>query len=163
MKTIKVILLILVSTVSVGQIRFKDKEYFNFTVAIDPSATIKASSPNLYAKLELVAKWGYVNVNAQVLPDLLGGYFDYGGTMGLNLTFDTFDTTRAYAGIRLGTIKRGNESYPLFGFESGIEYNINESYAIGLRATYDYRSDFLYSGADPSYRGIGYVTFSKKF
>jgi hypothetical protein len=87
---------------------FGTKEYFTASISVDPNATIKESSPNLVAELELVNYWMYVKASIQVLPDLEGGYFDYGGGLGLNLYLDRFETIRTYAGGRLGVIKSGD-------------------------------------------------------
>lgn len=158
MKTIKLtIIFLLLSLTGISQVRFLDMEYFNFSASIDPTATIKESSPNLVAELELVSYWGYVKATAQILPGLEGGYVDFGGAMGVNITFDRWNTFRAYSGIRLGTIRRGGYSYPLFGFEGGVDWNINDKFFIGYRGTADWREDFLFSGADPAYRLSSYL------
>jgi hypothetical protein len=115
----KLLFLILFITVTVNaQFRFIENEYFITSVAIDPTATFKEKSPNLCFELGLVSGWKYVSANLQVLPDLKGGYMDYGGSFGINLTSDYFDTARYYGGVRLGMIKRGyteeqTYTYPL--------------------------------------------------
>lgn len=159
---------LVIGMISTAQIRFIDKEYFITSVSIDPSATIKEGSPNLVAELGLVSYWKYVSANIQILPALEGGYMDYGASFGVNLTADYFTTFRYYGGVRLGTIKRGLNSgtictYPLAGFEGGVDFNINETLFIGLRGTGDYRSDFKYSGADPEIRYSGFIKLGLKF
>ena len=136
---------------------------FNVSISIDPKATIKEASLNLVAEIELQERVFYIKATTQVLTALEGGYLDFGGGMGLNTTLGLFEPFRVYGGIRLGIIKRGSQSYPLFGYESGIDYNLSEDYFIGLRATYDNREDFLYSGADPFYRFSGFVRFGYRF
>ena len=136
---------------------------FNVSISIDPKATIKEESINLVAEIELQERVFYIKATTQVLTALEGGYLDFGGGMGLNTTLGLFLSFRVYGGIRLGIIKRGSQSYPLFGYESGIDYNLSEDYFIGLRATYDNREDFLYSGADPFYRFSGFVRFGYRF
>ena len=136
---------------------------FNVSISIDPKATIKEESINLVAEIELQERVFYIKATTQVLTALEGGYLDFGGGMGLNTTLGLFEPFRVYGGIRLGIIKRGSQSYPLFGYESGIDYNLSEDYFIGLRATYDNREDFLYSGADPFYRFSGFVRFGYRF
>lgn len=152
----KIIVLALLLTISVNA----QNKNFNVSISIDPTATIKEESINLVAEIELTEKYFYIKATTQILPNLQGGYFDFGGAMGLNANVGAF---RGYGGIRLGTIKRGSHAYPLFGYESGIDYNLSEDYFIGLRATYDNREDFLYSGADPFYRFSGFVRFGYRF
>ena len=136
---------------------------FNVSISIDPKATIKEESINLVAEIELQERVFYIKATTQVLTALEGGYLDFGGGIGLNTTLGLFEPFRVYGGIRLGIIKRGSQSYPLFGYESGIDYNLSEDYFIGLGATYDDREDFLYSGADPFYRFSGFVRFGYRF
>lgn len=52
------------------------QEFGQISVSIDPTATIKESSPNLVAELELVSNWGYVKATTQILPAI--EYFDIG-------------------------------------------------------------------------------------
>ena len=148
MKKLLLTAFLVLVTIANAQIRFVDKEYFTASIAIDPNATIK-DGLNLTGEIELVSYWKYIKVNCQVQPDLKGGYIDYAGSFGINLTSGYFDEWRAYAGIRLGHIRRDIYGYPLAGLEGGIDYNIGKSAFIGLRTTYDHRSDFKYSGAEP--------------
>lgn len=155
-------------TTANAQLRFIENEYFITSVAIDPTATFKEKSPNLCFELGLVSGWKYVSANLQVLPDLKGGYMDYGGSFGINLTSDYFDTARYYGGVRLGVIKRGyteeqTYTYPLVGFEGGIDYNFKNSIFVGVKSTGDYRSDFQYSGADPKIRFSTFIKLGYKF
>jgi hypothetical protein len=149
-------------------IRFGEKENFTASLSVDPMATIKEKSPNVVAEIELVSYWKYVKASVQVLPSLQGGYLDLAGGLGLNLTSGYFEQMRYYGGIRLGVIKRGftedeTYTYPLFGFEGGINYNVTDKFFIGIRATSDYRSDFKYSGAKPFYRNSGFVKLGFNF
>lgn len=73
-----------------AQIRFVDKEYFTTSIAVDPNATIK-DGLNLTGEIELVSYWKYIKVNCQVQPDLKGGYIDYAGSFGINLTSGYFE------------------------------------------------------------------------
>ena len=168
MKKLILILFLLTSMLIEAQIRFIDNEYFTFSIGLDPSATVKEKSVNLYGEVCLVSYWKYVNVNTQFLPSLKGGYWDFGGTFGVNLTSGTFEKTRYYTGLRLGLIKRGfNDTetftYPLFGAELGVDYYITDEIFVGVRGTGDYRTDFKYSYADPFVRYSGFVKLGIKF
>jgi len=139
------------------------KEYFNFSIGIDPSATVKEKSPNLVAELEYVQKYFYIKATTQILPDLEGGYLDYGGGAGLNYHLGMFEKTRLYTGGRLGFIRRGSETYPLAGLEAGINQYLTDNFYIGLRATSDKREDFQFWGGETENRISGFVKFGINF
>lgn len=128
MKKLTIIALLLFSGIINAQFKFGTKEYFTFSVCIDPSATIKEESPNLVAELEYVHSFMYIKATTQILPDLQGGYFDYGGAIGLNTTVGLYENFRIYGGGRLGIIKRSGLGYPLAGIEGGINYNLTEKF-----------------------------------
>lgn len=156
--------LLLTAFLVIGMIaNAQKKEYFTATIAVDPSATIKENSPNLVAELELVTYRFYVKASVQTLPDLEGGYFDYGGAVGFNIFLNRWKTTRTYYGARLGTIRRGGNGYPLVGFEGGIDFDITQEVFIGLRGTGDYREDFKYWGGDAEIRYSGFIRVGLKF
>ena len=139
------------------------EEYFTASVSIDPTATVKESSPNLVGEIELVSKWGYVKASSQILPDLEGGYVDLAGAMGFNIYLNRWKTPRIYFGGRLGTIFRGGSQYPLAGLEAGVDFDIVDNMFIGLRATRDYREDFSYWGGEAENRYSGFIRMGFKF
>lgn len=146
-----------------AQIQFIDREYTTLSIAVDPSASIKENGLNINAELQLVSYWKYVKVSSQLFTALDGGYIDLTGGFGANLKLDRFDRTRVYSGIRLGFIKRGfndikTYTYPLAGFESGIDFQLTDHLFIGAILTGDYRSDFKYWGGNPIVR---YSTFGR--
>jgi len=148
--------------------QFGTSEYFTASAYVDPAGSIAETGINFGAELELVNYGMYVKAGFQSFDKLEGGYFDVAGAGGVNVTWGIFEEVRTYAGIRLGFIKRGykvndSQTYPLFGFESGIDYNVSESFFVGLRSTYDYRSDFLWSGAKEEYQFSGFVRAGFKF
>jgi len=151
MKKLLIIAFLVIGMITNAQIKFVDKEYFTASIAIDPNATIK-DGLNITPELELVSYWKYVKVNAQIMPSLLGGYFDVAGAGGINLTSGQFNKWRGYTGVRLGHIRRGKEGYPLVGFEGGINVNVTNSTFIGINGTGDYRTDFQYWGGESEVR-----------
>lgn len=165
MKRVLLTLLLVIGmiTVTQAQIQFGKKEYFNVSLSIDPSATIKEESPNVVGEIELVNYGIYVKAGVQTLPGLQGGYTDTTGAFGLNVTTGPFEDFRFYTGVRLGFIFRGEYTYPLAGAEGGVDYNVNDDIFVGLRSTYDQREDFMYSGAEPSARFSGFVRVGYKF
>ena len=93
-------------------------------------------TPNFTTEIELVENAFYVKTGIQVNPGLVGGYIDYAGAIGFNLTSGIFENIRYYGGIRLGTIIRNGNGYPLFGYETGFNVDITDKIFIGLRSTY---------------------------
>ena len=138
-------------------------EYFTISLAVDPNATIKENSPNLVAELEYVNNLIYIKATTQVLPNLEGGYWDFGGAGGLNIHLNRWKTSRAYAGGRLGIIKRDGNSYPLAGFEGGVDFDVTDSMFIGVRGTGDYREDFEFWGGEAEMRYSGFLRIGFKF
>lgn len=161
----KIILIIIAvlgfSAVMHAQVKFPTKEYFTTSIAIDPGASIK-NGLNITPELELVSGCKYIKVNSQIQPSLLGGYIDFVGTFGFNLTSGLFEQYRLYSGVRLGHIRRSSYGYPLYGFEAGVDYNI-ENIFIGLRATGDYRTDYKFSDGNPAMRYSGTIRIGTKF
>ena len=164
MKT-KLLALLLLTFCTTNAQRVRDR--FNYSILIDPSATVKEKSPNIVVEIELESGWKYIKANAQLLHALEGGYADMCGNIGINKRFGYFSKTRLFTGIRLGLIKRGFKegktyTYPLFGYEAGVSYQLMDYISIIIRTTIDKRSDFLYSGADPSYRLSNFIGISLK-
>lgn len=138
-------------------------EHFNFSVSIDPMGSLDTESPNLTAEIELEEHWFYIKGGSQINPGLEGGYIDLAGAVGLNFTTGLFETFRYYAGFRGGGIIRDGVVHPLFGYEAGINWNITDTFFIGLRGTYDYRSDWEFWGTDPDYLFNGSVRIGCRF
>jgi len=162
MKKLLVLVLLITGTVAVAQPHFGTKEYFTGSVYVDPGGSIKEKGLDFGADIGLVSYGGYVKAGFQSFDALEGGYYDIAGAGGLNLNWGTFEEFRTYAGIRLGLINRGYKDgdshvYPLFGTEAGVDYFLNEKLFVGAGLSYDWREDFLYSGAEPEYQGSGKV------
>ena len=164
----KLLLAILFVSMTASAQQFGQSEYFTASMYVDPAGSVKEKGINLGAEIELVNYGMYVKAGFQSFEALEGGYFDLAGAGGVNVTWGIFEEVRTYGGIRLGFIKRGykvndSQTYPLFGFESGIDYNVTDNFFIGLRATYDYREDFIWSGANEEYQFSGFVRAGFKF
>lgn len=162
MKTLITTILLAISLNITAQLSFIQNEYVTISGYVDPSASVKEKGINFGGEIQLVSNWKYVKSGFQSFDALEGGYFDYTGAFGVNLTSDIFEETRYYAGIRLGFIKRGykNEqsyTYPLAGIEAGIDYQLTDSFFVGVRATADHREDMLFSCADPKIVYSGFV------
>lgn len=160
----KTIILLLFANFCLAQsgIRINKSESFNFSVVVDPSASIKEKGLNIGASIEYV---GIIYTRASVtsFSKLQGGYFDAIGSIGINLTSGYFENIRYYAGGRLGFIKRESNTYPTAGIEAGINVNLNECVFIGIRGTYDKRSDFEYYNEPSEMRGSTFLLIGFKF
>lgn len=148
-------------------IRFKKTEHFSVSTSIDPFASIKEGGLDILTEIEYN---GLMNVKAGVenFQVLQGGYLALTGGIGVNLTHGLREKFVYTGGIRLGVIHRGwltkdKYPYPLFGFEGQINYNLTENIVLGLRGTYDWREDFLYTGGEPSYRSSGFFTIKYRW
>lgn len=159
--------LLLIATLILGlnataQLQFVQNEYVTLSGYVDPSASVKEKGINFGAEIQLVSNWKYVKAGFQSFNALEGGYLDYTGGFGVNLTSDIFEETRYYAGVRLGFIKRGfldgeSTTYPLAGLEAGIDYQLTDTFFVGVRGSMDHREDMLFTGADPSTVYSGFV------
>jgi hypothetical protein len=52
--------------------------------------------------------------------------------------------------------------YPTAGLEAGIDYNINDKISLGLRTTYDKRTDFMIYNAPQVMRQSGFIKLGFK-
>ncbi len=160
----KIIILLLFSSFCFSQsnLRINRTESFNISVAVDPRASINEKGLNIGASIEYVGVI-YTRASITSFSKLQGGYFDAIGSIGINLTSGYFENIRYYAGGRLGFIKRESNTYPTAGIEAGINVNLNESVFLGIRGTYDKRSDFEFYNAPTEMRGSTYLLIGFKF
>lgn len=159
------LLLIMLSFISISltaQIRINKTESFNFSIAVDPHASIKEKGLNIGAAIEYSGTI-YTRVSITSFSKLQGGYFDAVGSIGLNLTSGYFENIRYYAGGRLGLIKRSSNTYPTAGIEAGINVNLTEQMFVGVRGTYDKRSDFEFFNEPSEMRSSTYLIIGFKF
>jgi hypothetical protein len=134
-----IFLLLAVTSLNAQALKFNDVEYFTASIIVDPSASIKENGLFIGSEIEYVGLI-YTRVGISSFAVLEDGYIEAIGGIGLNLTSGYFNTTRYYFGGRLGVINRQSTN-PTAGVEAGFDINLGESFFLGLRATYDYRSD----------------------
>lgn len=141
--------------------QFKDTENFTVSTIIDPRASITEKGLFIGAEIEYSGTvYTRVGVaNFQVLKD---GYTELIGAIGLNFTSGYFERIRYYTGIRLGVIKR-KRANATAGLEAGIDFKIGEKAFIGLRTSYDYRSDFQFYDYPNQMRGSGFIRIGTNF
>jgi hypothetical protein len=141
--------------------QFKKSEDFTLSTIIDPGASIKEGGLFIGGEIEysgtVYTRLGVANF--QVLKD---GYTELIGGIGLNFTSGYFEKIRYYTGIRLGVIKR-KAANATAGLEAGIDFKIGEKVFIGLRTSYDYRSDFQFYDYPNQMRGSGFIRIGTNF
>ena len=85
-------------------------------------------------------------------------YLETSSGIGLHFPLNRFETNNIYFGSKLGFIHRG-ETYPLSGFETGIEFEVLNNISLGLRASYDVRED-MDSNDNWRYNSQFYIKFN---
>ena len=159
---ILIVILALICGVANAQSNFRlnKVDSFNFSVVIDPSASIKESGLNIGAEIEYNGTI-YTRASVSTFAALKGGYVDFIGAAGLNFTSGMWEQIRYYAGLRAGVISRSGNGYPTMGVECGIDYVIG-SLVLGIRATRDKRGDFEFYGEPIEMRNSGFIKIGVK-
>ncbi|HQZ26469.1 MAG TPA: hypothetical protein PLD18_14310, partial [Flavobacterium sp.] len=150
------LLLITLKATAQQQFRLNKTDSFNLAVVIDPNASISENGLNIGAEIEYNGTV-YTRAGVTTFSKLKDGYTDIIGAFGIVFTSGYFEKTTYYSGIRLGVIIR-KEANATAGLEGGIDHKITDSIILGIRGTYDYRSDWQFYGAD---NGTQYSTFLK--
>ena len=152
----KTLFIILLPFLAMGQFRLNETESFNFSIIVDPYASFKEKGLCIGAEIEYTGAV-YTRLGVATFPKLTDGYTDITGGFGAVFTSGYFDTTTYYAGVRLGVIIR-QAANGTAGFEAGINHKLSDNFIIGIRGTYDYRSDWKFYGCDSGWQ---YSTFVK--
>jgi len=156
----KLLLLFFALQVNAQELNFGSTEYVSASVTIEPNSSIKEKSLNATFEFQYSVHWLYIKPSVQILPSI--NYVDTALGLGILLDKGYYQDWVFYSGIRLGYIHRG-VTYPLFGFEGGFDRKITNNVYIGLRATYDWREDFEFSGANAEYQFNGGIKLTYKF
>jgi len=155
----KLLLALLLTNLASAQ-KFGSTEYTSASITIEPNSSIKEKSLNATFEFQYTCHWLYIKPSVQVLPSI--NYIDTAVGLGVVLDKGYYQDWIYYAGIRLGYIHRG-ATYPLFGWECGFDRKLTNNLYIGLRATYDWRTDFDFSQADAEYQFNGGIKCTYKF
>jgi len=155
----KLLIALLLTNLASAQ-KFGSTEYTSTSITIEPNSSIKEKSLNATFEFQYTCHWLYIKPSVQVLPSI--NYIDTALGLGIVLDKGYYQDWIYYAGIRLGYIHRG-ATYPLFGWECGFDRKITDNFYIGLRATYDWRTDFDFSQADAEYQFNGGIKCTWKF
>ncbi|GIZ08352.1 hypothetical protein [Flavobacterium sp. UMI-01] len=158
----KAILLYLFPVLLTAQgLEVKKSEDFTLSVITDPRASFKESGLFIGAEIEYSGTI-YTRLGISNFSVLQDGYTEAIGGIGLNLTSGYFDNIRYYAGVRLGVIKRAMTNATA-GVEAGIDFKISDKAFIGLRTSYDYRSDQKFYDYPNHMVGSGYIRIGTNF
>jgi len=153
-----IIAIIIATSVANAQIHFQDEDRYSIHLATDNVIFQKGI---FYGGVEFQAEFSngiYIRPQAHYCA-LKDGYLETSAGLGLNLSLNRWNTINVYSGIKLGVINRA-ASYPIFGFEAGIEFNITDKIGLGLRGSYDARGDSdFYGGNKWIYNSQGYIKF----
>jgi hypothetical protein len=141
--------------------RLNTNQFFAASAVFDPSASIKEGGLCVGVEIETV-RAVYVRASVTNFAVLKDGYTDFTGAVGLSFTSGYFDKVRYYAGGRLGFISR-KAIFPTAGVEAGFDVMLSNSFFIGVRSTYDYRSDLEFNDYPNEMRYSGFVRTGFKF
>ena len=119
---------------------------FSITVVAQNQSKLNANflvdrTAHLVIEIEGVEKNLYVKGAVEYAPNIKGGFFVLGSALGLSTDLRQ---CRIYTAPKIQFILRGGNVYPSAGFELGIDKTFNSGLIIGIRGSYDYRSDFEY-------------------
>lgn len=153
---ILIVLFALICGIANAQFRLNKTDSFNFGIVVDPYASIKEKGLNIGAEIEYVGTV-YTRASLTYFGSLDVSYFDAIGAVGINFTSGMFENVRYYTGGRLGVIRREGNGYPTVGIEAGIDFKITDGISLGLRTTYDKRSDFEFYGEESEMRNSGFI------
>ncbi len=129
----KLLLMLLVTGVTFAQYNNK----INFNLLVDKTAHMVAEVEGMEGKM-------YFKQSLEYAPNIEGGYLATGTAVGFSTELGMFQHYRIYTAPKLQFILRGGNVYPSAGFELGIDKTFDSGFIIGIRGTYDYRSDFQY-------------------
>jgi hypothetical protein len=160
MKYIIALLILPVIAFAQSGFRLNDSESFNVAVVLDPNASLKEKGLNIGAEIEYVGAV-YVKASVTSFAVLQDGYVDTTGSFGLSFTSGYFEKIRYYVGGRLGLIHR-KATYPTAGVECGIDFMVTDDIFMGIRSTYDYRSDFEFYDWHNEMRYSGFIRLGVK-
>jgi hypothetical protein len=148
-------------TFSQSNFRLNETQFFAVSVVVDPSASYKEKGACIGLEIETVRQV-YVRASVTNFSALKDGYTDFTGAFGLSFTSGYFERVRYYAGGRLGFISR-KAVFPTAGVEAGLDVMLSDTFFVGVRSTYDYRSDFEFYDYPNEMRYSGFIKAGFKF
>jgi len=131
----KLLLLLMFTIVGHSQIN----KTLNFNFLVDKTA-------HLITEIEAIEKNIYIKQSLEYAPMIEGGYFATGTALGYSKELGLFKNYRISIAPKLQFIVRGGNVYPSYGGEIGVDKTFWSGLILGIRGTYDYRTDFEYWG-----------------
>lgn len=119
-------------------LRFPEKESFTLGLSVDPFSSFKEHGLDIVPEIEYMGKV-YAKIGFESFSALQGGYTDFHGAFGINLTSGINESWRYYGGVRSAVVWRDKGFAWNPGIEGGIDYDLTKNLFIGLRGTGDYR------------------------
>lgn len=104
------------------------------------------TSLHMAVELERVEENWYAKTAFEYAPNIEGGYTVLGASLGYSKVFGVLEDLRFYVAPKIQFIRRGGYTYPSYGAELGFDRTFNSGFILGVRGTYDYRSDFEFWG-----------------
>lgn len=141
-------LLFLLLATSVATAQYNNK--INFNLLGDKTAHFVAEIEGIEGKI-------YLKQSLEYAPMIEGGFFVTSTAVGFSTELGIFDEYRIYTAPKLQFILRGGNVYPSAGAEIGIDKTFPSGFIIGIRATYDLRTDFVFWGGEEEWRASGFV------
>lgn len=120
-------------------------------------------SAHIGAEIERIEKNWYAKAQLEYAPKIDGGYMVIGTAVGYSKTFGMFDNFRLYTAPKIQFIRRGGNTYPSFGAELGLDRKSSTGLIVGLRGTYDYRTDFDFWGGKSEFRPSVFIKVGFEF
>lgn len=130
------------------------------SVSVDPSASFKEKNLDVLLEYEY-SKSLYYKVGYEYFS-LEPKYSDVHIGFGKVIKLDSEDKYKSYIGIRGGVVFRDKHNSPLYGLETGLDYQVINKVYLGLRGTLDYRTEGRNLGWDDFIRGSGFVRLTYK-
>lgn len=112
---------------------------------------------HIVAEIERIEGILYVKQSLEVAPNIEGGFLATGTAVGLTTNFGMFEQYRVYGAPKITFIARGGEVYSSAGGEIGFDKEVSDGFFIGIRGTYDYRTDFQYWGGQSAWQASGFL------
>jgi len=117
---------------------------------------------HIVAEIEAIERNIYIKQSFEVAPNIEGGFLATGTALGLTTNFGMFEQYRLYGAPKITFIARGGEVYSSAGGEIGFDKEVSDGFFIGIRGTYDYRTDFQYWGGASAWQASGFIKIGFK-
>ncbi len=112
---------------------------------------------HIVAEIETIGRSMYIKQSFEVAPNIEGGFLATGSAVGLTTNFGMFEQYRLYGAPKISFILRDGALHSSAGGELGFDKEVADGLFIGIRGTYDYRTDFQYWGGQSDWQASGFI------